>query len=71
MFDYGKVVSPTAFQAWAQQTETQLASVTKMLPPYAATYDPTDIANLGKVLVQLGIGGAGGGYYNPNDPEQP
>jgi len=45
--------------------------VTKMLPPYAATYDPTDIASLGKVLVQLGIGGAGGGYYNPNDPEQP
>jgi cytochrome c oxidase subunit 2 len=71
MFDYGKVVSPAAFQTWAQQTETQLASVTKMLPPYAATYDPTDIANLGKVLVQLGIGGAGGGYYNPNDPEQP
>jgi cytochrome c oxidase subunit II len=71
MFDYGKVVSPAAFQTWAQQTETQLASLTKTLPPYAMTYDPTDIANLGKVLVQLGIGGAGGGYYNPNDPEQP
>jgi cytochrome c oxidase subunit 2 len=71
MFDYGKVVSPAAFQTWAQQTETQLASVTKMLPPYAMTYDPTDIASLGKVLVQLGIGGAGGGYYPPNDPEQP
>jgi cytochrome c oxidase subunit 2 len=71
MFDYGKVVAASAFQTWAQQTETQLASVTKMLPPYAATYDPTDIANLGKVLVQLGIGGAGGGYYNPLDPEQP
>jgi cytochrome c oxidase subunit 2 len=71
MFNYGKVVTASAFQTWAQQTETQLASVTKMLPPYAATYDPTDIANLGKVLVQLGIGGAGGGYYNPLDPEQP
>jgi hypothetical protein len=71
MFNYGKVVTASAFQTWAQQTETQLASVTKMLPPYAATYDPTDIASLGKVLVQLGIGGAGGGYYNPNDPEQP
>jgi hypothetical protein len=45
--------------------------VTKILPPYALTYDPTDIANLGKVLGQLGIGGAGGGYYPPNDPEQP
>ena len=71
MYDYGKVVSVSAFQTWAQQTETQLASVTKTLPPYAMTYDPTDIANLGKVLVQLGIGGAGGGYYSPNDPEQP
>jgi cytochrome c oxidase subunit II len=71
MFNYGTVVSPAAFQTWVQQTETHLASVTKMLPPYALTYDPTDIANLGKVLVQLGIGGAGGGYYSPNDPEQP
>jgi cytochrome c oxidase subunit 2 len=71
MFDYGKVVTASAFQTWAQQTETQLASVTKMLPPYAMTYDPTAIANLGKVLVQLGIGGSGGGYYPPNDPEQP
>jgi cytochrome c oxidase subunit 2 len=71
MYDYGKVVSVSAFQTWAHQTQTQLASLTKTLPPYALTYDPTDIANLGKVLVQLGIGGAGGGYYNPNDPEQP
>ncbi len=71
MFNYGKVVSVSAFQTWAHQTQTQLASVTKTLPPYALTYDPTDIANLGKVLGQLGIGGAGGGYYNPNDPEQP
>ncbi|MDQ2812226.1 MAG: cytochrome c oxidase subunit II [Actinomycetota bacterium] len=71
MYNYGKVVSVAAFQAWAQQTQTQLASLTKELPPYAMTYDPTNIANLGKVLGQLGIGGAGGGYYNPNDPEQP
>jgi cytochrome c oxidase subunit 2 len=71
MFDYGKVVSVSAFQTWAQQTQVQLAAVTKLLPPYAMTYDPTDIASLGKVLVQLGIGGAGGGYYSPNDPEQP
>jgi len=71
MYNYGKVVSVSAFQTWAQQTKTQLASVTKILPPYALTYDPTDIANLGKVLGQLGIGGAGGGYYPPNDPEQP
>jgi cytochrome c oxidase subunit II len=71
MFDYGKVVTASAFQTWAHQTQAQLASLTKTLPPYAMTYDPTDIANLGKVLGQLGIGGSGGGYYNPNDPEQP
>ena len=71
MYNYGKVVSVSAFQAWAHQTETQLASLTKQLPPYALTYDPTVIPNIGKVLVQLGITSAGGGYYNPNDPEQP
>ena len=71
MYDYGKVVSAAAFQSWAQQSETQLASVTAMLPPFALTYDPTNIATLGKVLGQLGLTGAGGGYYNSNDIEQP
>jgi cytochrome c oxidase subunit 2 len=71
MYDYGKVVPASAFQSWAQQTETQLASVTKMLPPYSLTYDPTVIPQLGKILGQLGLTGAGGGYYSPNDPEQP
>jgi cytochrome c oxidase subunit II len=71
MYDYGKVLSVSAFQAWAQQTETQLAKITAILPPYALTYDPTVVPVLGKVLVQLGLTGAGGGYYNPNDPEQP
>jgi cytochrome c oxidase subunit II len=71
MYDTGKVVSVSQFQAWAQQTETQLASLTKTLPPYALTYDPTVIPVVGKVLIQLGITSAGGGYYNPNDPEQP
>ena len=27
--------------------------------------------NLGKVNQQLGLTGAGGGFYNPADPEQP
>jgi cytochrome c oxidase subunit II len=71
MFDYGKVVSDSAFMTWAQQTETQLASVTKILPPYALTYDPTVLANVGKVNEELGLTSAGGGYYNPADPEQP
>ena len=71
MFNYGTVVSPTAFLAWAHRTEIQLAAVTKLLPPYSLTYDPTQIATLGPVLVKLGLTGAGGGYYSPNDPEQP
>jgi cytochrome c oxidase subunit II len=71
MYDFGKVVTPAAFQTWAQQTEVQLASVTKMLPAYSLTYDPTVVPTLGAVLVKLGLTGAGGGYYSPNDPEQP
>jgi cytochrome c oxidase subunit II len=71
MYDYGKVVTAAQFQSWAQQTETQLASVTKLLPPFSLTYDPTNISTLGSVLTKLGLTGAGGGYYNSNDLEQP
>jgi cytochrome c oxidase subunit II len=71
MFDYGKVVTPAAFETWAHQTEIQLAPVTKILPPFSLTYDPTVVPNFGKVLTELGLNGAGGGYYSPNDPEQP
>jgi cytochrome c oxidase subunit II len=72
MFNYGKVVSPAAFQAWAAKTEVQLAAVTKQLPPYALTYDPTVVPQLGKDIVKVaGITGANGYYYNPGDPVQP
>ena len=71
MYDYGKVVTAAQFQTWAQQTRTQLASLTAMLPPFSLTYDPTNIATLGTVLTKLGLTGAGGGYYNPDDLEQP
>jgi cytochrome c oxidase subunit 2 len=71
MFDYGRVVPVSTFMTWAHATQIQLASLTKLLPPYALTYDPTTIANLGKVNQQLGLTGAGGGFYNPADPEQP
>ena len=70
MYNYGKVVPVSTFMTWAHATEIQLASLTKLLPPYALTYDPTAI-NLGKVNQQLGLTGAGGGFYNPADPEQP
>jgi cytochrome c oxidase subunit 2 len=72
MYDYGKVVSASDFQAWATSTETRLASVTKILPPYALTYDPTVVSQLGQGLVKgVGISGAPGYYYPPGDPVQP
>jgi cytochrome c oxidase subunit II len=71
MFDYGQVLSVPAFVAWARLTAVRLAPLTKILPPYSLTYDPTTIPTLGKVLTQLGLTGAGGGFYNPADPEQP
>ncbi len=71
MFNYGRVVTPAAFTAWAHHTEVQLASITKLLPPYATTYDPTVIKTLGPVLVKLGLTGAGGGFYGPQVPVQP
>ncbi len=71
MFDYGKVVTVPQFQAWASATSVSLASVTKLLPAYNTTYDPTAIAKLGAVETKLGLTGAGGGYYPPQDPAQP
>jgi hypothetical protein len=42
------------------------------LPPYAPTYDPTVIPQMGKNLVTIdGITGAAGYYYPPSDPVTP
>jgi hypothetical protein len=71
MYDTGEVLSDAAFMAWTKTEAVKLASVTKMLPPYALTYDPTVLANVGAVNEALGLTSAGGGYYNPADPEQP
>jgi cytochrome c oxidase subunit II len=71
MFNSGEVVSVTAFQAWAHKTEIQLASITRMLPPYATSYDPTTVAQLNKAMEKAGITGANGLYYPPQDPVQP
>jgi cytochrome c oxidase subunit 2 len=70
MYDTGQVMSDSGFLAWTQASRVKLASVTKLLPPYAESYDPTAI-NMGKVNAALGLTGAGGGFYNPADPEQP
>ncbi|HUB39786.1 MAG TPA: cytochrome c oxidase subunit II [Streptosporangiaceae bacterium] len=71
MFDYGKVVSVAAFKTWAQTTEVQLAAITKMLPPYSTTYDPTVVPQMSKAMVKAGLVGGNGYYYPPNDPVQP
>jgi cytochrome c oxidase subunit II len=71
MFDYGSAVSPAAFRTWAQATEVHLAALTKMLPPYALTYDPTVVAQMSKAMVAAGLTGGAGLYYPPTDPEQP
>ena len=54
------------------QAKEQSDGVLAALPPYALTYDPTVIPQLGKNLVTvIGITGAPGYYYPPGDPVQP
>jgi cytochrome c oxidase subunit 2 len=73
MFNSGQVVTPTAFQTWARANQLAEArsGLLRTLPPYALAYDPTVVPQLGKVLVKLGITGAAGYYYPPQDPVQP
>jgi hypothetical protein len=49
----------------------RLASVTRILPPYATTYDPTVVPQINKAMAKGGIAGANGYYYPPQDPVQP
>lgn len=71
MFNNGAVVSVTAFRAWAAASRVRLASVTRILPPYATTYDPTVVPQINKAMAKGGIAGANGYYYPPQDPVQP
>jgi len=71
MYDYGQVMTVPAFQSWMTHTQAHFAPVMKMLPPFATTYDETAIAKISAVDLKLGITGAGGGYYPPQDPSQP
>src|SRR6266566_6585477 len=72
MFDYGRVVTAAQFQSWASSTKSFMADVTRLLPAYATTYDPTVIPAFrsGPVMKKLGITSAGGGFYPPQDPVQ-
>jgi cytochrome c oxidase subunit 2 len=76
MFNYGKVLTVSQFQALVAASKAQFASVTAILNrcvPYATTYDPTFIKQQcsGPVMQKLGLTSAGGGYYPPQDPSQP
>jgi cytochrome c oxidase subunit II len=71
MTETGHVVSVSAFQAWAASTRSQLAALTRNLPPFSLTYDPNSVVQLGKAFHQAGLFGAGGGYYGPQYPVQP
>jgi cytochrome c oxidase subunit II len=74
MFNYGSVVSQSAFAAWASgvQAKEQADGLLAALPPFALTYDPTVIPQLGKNLVNIiGVTGAPGYYYGPANPVTP
>jgi len=74
MFNYGQVVSQSAFAAWASgvRATEQSNGVLAALPPFALTYDPTVIPQLGKALTQIvGVTGAPGYYYGPANPVTP
>ena len=74
MFNYGHVETQSAFQSWASgvQAKEQSDGVLAALPPFALTYDPTVIPQLGKNLTKVvGITGAPGYYYGPANPVQP
>jgi len=74
MFNYGQVVSQTAFQAWASgvQGTEQGSGLLAALPPYALVYDPTVIPQLGANMTKVvGVTGAAGYYYGPGNPVTP
>jgi cytochrome c oxidase subunit II len=74
MFNYGNVVSQSAFESWAtgMQSKEQADGLLAALPAYALTYDPTVIPQLGKNLVNvIGVTGSPGYYYGPANPVTP
>jgi cytochrome c oxidase subunit II len=74
MYNYGHIVTPLAFQKWAAATQFKEANngILSALPPYATTYDPTVVPELGESIVKIdGITGAGGSYYPARDPVEP
>jgi cytochrome c oxidase subunit 2 len=74
MFNYGHVVTQSAFGSWANgvQAREKNDGLLAALPPFALAYDPTVIPQLGAALPKVdGITGAAGYYYPPGDPVTP
>ena len=74
MFNYGHVVTQSAFESWASgvQSKEQGDGLLAALPPYAVTYDPTVIPQLGQGLTKvIGVTGSPGYYYPSDYPVQP
>jgi cytochrome c oxidase subunit 2 len=74
MTNSGTVLSQSAFRTWATgvQAKEQSDGVLSALPPYALTYDPTVVPQIGKNIVKIdGITGGAGYYYGSNEPVTP
>ncbi len=74
MFNTGYIVPPAAFSRWARGLQAKEArdGILAILPPYAPSYDPTVVPQLGASIVKIdAITGAAGYYYPPQDPETP
>jgi cytochrome c oxidase subunit 2 len=74
MYNYGHVLTQTAFHAWASALQFKEANngTLSALPPYRTTYDPTVVPQLAASIVKIdGITGAAGYYYPPQDPVTP
>jgi cytochrome c oxidase subunit II len=74
MFNSGRVITPSAFEAWAkgEQAAQARSGLLAALPPFQLTYDPNVIPQLNTALVKmLGSTGAVGFYYPTTDPIQP
>jgi len=70
----GTILIPGAFRTWATgvQAKEQSEGVLAALPPYALTYDPTVIPQLGQNIVKIdGITGGAGYYYGSGNPVTP
>jgi len=74
MFNYGQVLTPGAFNAWAtaERNAQARSGLLAALPPFALTYDPTVIPQISQAYIKaVGANGAPGLYYPTTDPEQP